>query len=153
MGRLQEIARFDRGALNARRDTINVSDVLRSLRPQLEADGAKAGVTVALDLLPGLPRTHGDRTRLQQALELLLRHLVRHAIPGAALSISATTDPGSLRISVSGGQPPTLDADIALARRIVDAHGGRIDVSQLETVVFLPTVARPSPDRTGPRNS
>jgi signal transduction histidine kinase len=141
MGRLQEIAQFDRGALRARRETINVADVLRSLRPQLEADGAKAGVTVALDLLPGLPRIHGDRIRLQRALELLLRHVVRHATPGVALSISTTSDHGSLRIAASGGQPPTLDADIALARRIVEAHGGRIDVSQPETVVFLPTMA------------
>jgi signal transduction histidine kinase len=141
MGRLEEIAELDRGALRARRDTINVSDVLRSLLPQLEADGARTGVTVALDVPPGMPRTHGDRIRLQQALELLLRHLVRHAVPGAAVSIGVTPDPGSLRVTIAGGQAPTLDADIALARRIVEAQGGRIDVSQSETVVILPTIA------------
>ena len=115
--------------------------MLRSLRPQLEADGTKAAVTVAFDVLPGLPRVHGDRIRLQQALELLLRHLVRHALPGATVSIGAASDSGNVRISVAGGQPPTLDADVALARRIVEAHGGRIDTTDVGTEVTLPAIA------------
>jgi signal transduction histidine kinase len=141
MGRLQQIAELDRGALHPRRELISIADLLRSLRPQLEAAGTKTGVALSLDLVPGLPRVHGDRIRLQQALELLLGHLVRHATPGAALVISAATTPGILGITVSGGQSPSLDADIALARRIIEAHGGRIDVSQGETVVTLPTIA------------
>ena len=141
MGRLQQIAELDRGALHPRRGLISVADVLRSLRPQLEAAGTKTGVALSIDLLPGLPKVHGDRIRLQQALELLLGHLVRHATPGAALAISAATVPGTLRITATGGQSPTLDADIALARRIIEAHGGRIDVSETETVVTLPTIA------------
>jgi signal transduction histidine kinase len=141
MGRLQEIAQLDRGALHARRESVNIPEVLRSLRPQLESDGARASATVAFDVLPGLPRAQGDRIRLQRALELLLRHVVHHAIPGAAILIGATSDSGALRITVAGGQPPTLDADIALARRIVEAHGGRIDATDVETVVTLPTIA------------
>ena len=141
MGRLQEIAQLDRGALHARRESVNVPDIVRSLRPQLESDGMKAAVSVAFDVLPGLPRVQGDRIRLQQALELLLRHLVRHAIAGASISIGAASDPGNVRITVSGGQPLALDADVALARRIVEAHGGRIDANDIGTVVTLPTIA------------
>jgi two-component system sensor histidine kinase KdpD len=140
MGRLQEIAQLDRGAIHARRESINLPEMLRSLRPQLESDGAKASVSVAFDVLPGLPRVQGDRIRLQRALELLLRHLVRHALPGAAISIGATRDSGKVRICVAGGQPPTLDADVALARRIVEAHSGTIDATDTDTVVTLPTI-------------
>ncbi len=141
VARLQEIAQLDRGALQMRRDAIRVADVLQSLRPQLEADGAKAGVTVRLDVLPGLPRVLGDRIRLQQALEFLLRHVVRHAAPGSALSIVGQAERGDLRVAVLGGHPPTLDADVALARRIIQAHGGRIDVSEEGTTVTLPVAA------------
>ena len=141
MGRLQEIAQLDRGALHPRRESINVPDIVRSLRPQLESDGTKAAVSVAFDVLPGLPRVQGDRIRLQQALELLLRHLVRHALPGAAVSIGAPRDSGNVRITVSGGQPLALDADVALARRIVEAHGGRIDTTDVGTEVTLPAIA------------
>jgi signal transduction histidine kinase len=141
LARLQEIAQLDRGALNVRRDPLRIADLLQSLRPQLEADGAKAGVTLVIDTLPGLPRIVGDRVRLQQALDLLLRHLVRHATPGTALTIGTQVADGMLRIAVQHAQPPTLDADVALARRIIQAHGGSIDVTDDATVVTLPPIA------------
>lgn len=141
LARLQEIAQLDRGALAVRRDPIRIADVLQSLRPQLEADGARAGVTLTVETLPGLPRIFGDRVRLQQALELLLRHLVRHATPGNALSINVQTEPGGVRMAVLHGPAPTLDADVALARRIIEAHGGRIDVSEDGTTVTFRVAA------------
>lgn len=142
LARLQEIAQLDRGALHVRRDPLRIADLLQSLRPQLEADATKAGVTLTLDTLPGLPRIVGDRVRLQQALEMLLRHLVRHATPGTALTIATQVENGAVRIAVQHALPPTLDADVALARRIIQAHGGSIDVTDDATVVQLPPIAR-----------
>lgn len=142
LGRLQEIAQLDRGALVVRHEPLRIADLLASLHPQLEADGAKSGVTLTIDTLPGLPRVAGDRVRLRQALELLLRHLVRHATPGAALVISTEMAGASLQIVVRGALPPTLDADVALARRIIQAHGGTIEVTTTGTVIVLPTAAR-----------
>jgi signal transduction histidine kinase len=147
LARLQEIAQLDRGALNVRREPLRVADLLQSLRPQLEADGAKAGVTLTVDTMPGLPRIVGDRIRLQQAFELLLRHLVRHATAGTALTIATQVEAGELRIAVLHTRPPTLDADVALARRIIQAHGGHIDVSDEGTTIALPAT---SGSRRGP---
>jgi signal transduction histidine kinase len=141
LARLQEIAQLDRGALHVRRDPIRMADLLRSLGPQLEADGAKVGVTLSIDTMPGLPRIAGDRVRLQQALELLLRHLVRHATPGAALVLATDVEGGLMRVVVRHAQPPTLDADVALARRIIQAHGGRIDINEDGTVIVFPVTA------------
>ncbi|HEY3933737.1 MAG TPA: hypothetical protein VGL65_03895 [Gemmatimonadales bacterium] len=138
LARLQEIALLDRGALNVRRDQLRLGDLLQSLRPQLEADGRKTGVSLTIEIVPGLPRIVGDRVRLQQALELLLRHLVRHATPGSAVSITTETALGTPRIVVQHTLPPTLDADVALARRIIQAHGGTIDVSADGTTISLP---------------
>jgi signal transduction histidine kinase len=141
LGRLQEIAQLDRGTLHVRRDPLRIADLLQSLRPQLEADGAKAGVLLTLDTMPGLPRIVGDRVRLQQALELLLRHLVRHATPGTAITIATRMERGLLSITVEHAQPPALDADVALARRILQAHGGHIDVSAEGTTIAFPVAA------------
>lgn len=141
VARLGAIAQLDRGTLNVRRDPLRIADLLQSLRPQLEADGAKVGVTLTIDTLPGLPRILGDRVRLQQALELLLRHLVRHATPGTALTIATQAESGAVRIAVHHALPPTLDADVALARRIIEAHGGSIEVADDATVVTLPRLA------------
>jgi signal transduction histidine kinase len=138
LSRLQDIAQVDRGALNVRREPLRIADLLQSLRPQLEADGVTVGVTVALETLPGLPRVPGDRLRLQEALELLLRHLVRHARPGANVTIATAAEGAMVRIAVQRAAPPTLDADVALARRIIEAHGGTISVTDDATTIALP---------------
>ena len=141
IGRLHEIAELDRRMIAARRDPVRIADVLRSLQPQLESDGIQAGVTLTIDTIPGLPRILGDRTRLQRALELLLRHLVRHATPGSALTVTALAEQGQLRIVVVHALPPTLDADVALARRIIHGHGGSIDIAGGATTVSFPVAA------------
>jgi signal transduction histidine kinase len=141
VGKLHEIAELDRRVLAARRDPVRIGDVLRSLQPQLESEGARTSVTLAIDTPPGLPKLVGDRVRLQRALELLLRHLVRHASPGSALTITAGAKDGQLSIIVEHALPPTLDADVALARRIIQGHGGSIDVAGDLTTISFPVAA------------
>ena len=136
--RLQEVAQLDQGALSLRRDRVRISDVLQSLRPQLQAEAERNGVQVAFDVLPGLPHVAGDRVRLQEALDLLLRHLVRHASPGASIAISATSTGARILIEVLGGAAPILDADIALARRVILAHGGEMGEQAGKTSIHLP---------------
>ena len=136
--RLRDIADLDRGALSLRREQVRIGELLRALKPQLEADGARAGVTIALDVAPGLPRVAGDRVRLQEALERLLRYLVRHATPGNAIAIAAVAEQGEIRLTVEGGPSLTLDADVALARRIILAHGGTLDDQASRTRVTFP---------------
>ena len=141
--RLQEIAQLDRGALNIRREHVHVGELLRGLRPQLVADGERTSVGVEMDVTPGLPRVLGDRIRLQEALELLLRHLVRHAAAGSAVSVSAGLEAGFIVLTILNGPAPTLDPDLALARRIILAHGASIDMQEGRTVVKLAAVSRP----------
>ncbi len=136
--RLQEVAQLDQGALALRRDRVRIAEVLQSLRPQLQADGDRQGVRVTFDILPGLPHLAGDRVRLQEALELLLRHLVRHASPGSVVSIAARGADGQILVEVLGAPAATLDADIALARRVILAHGGSIEERAGETTIRFP---------------
>jgi signal transduction histidine kinase len=144
VARLHEIAQLDRQAIIVRRDPIRLGAMLRGLRPQLSADGAPTGVTVALDIVPGLPRMMGDRIRLQQGFELLLRHLVRHAPPGNEVTIGVGREPGSVQVTVAKSRPPTLDPDVALARRIIDGHGGHLDVTADGAILTLPAVGERS---------
>ncbi|MEO8450969.1 MAG: hypothetical protein ABI647_14325, partial [Gemmatimonadota bacterium] len=146
--RLRDIAELDRGALKLHREQVRVQDLLEALSPQLKADGARAGVSVGLDMMPGLPRVAGDRVRLQEAFELLLRHLVRHAAPGAAITIATSRENATVVVVVEGGPPPTLDADVALARRIILAHGGTLDHQKARTRVALSSAAIGSTVRT-----
>ena len=141
LSRLREIAELDRGALSFRRDRVRVGDLLQALTPQLEADGERCCVKVTIDVVPGLPTVAGDRVRLQEALELLLRHLVRHALPGTAVTIGVDRDRAEVVVDVAHGPAPMQDANVALAQRIILAHAGRIEQQAARTRVILPASA------------
>ncbi len=147
LARLREIAELDRGALSFRHDRVRVGDLLKALRPQLEADGERVGVKVTVDVLPGLPPVAGDRIRLQEALDLLLRHLVRHALPGSGVAVSAGRDKNEITIDVTHGTAPMLDANVALAQRIILAHGGTMEQLEGRLKVVLPVAEAGAPSR------
>ena len=117
---------------------MRVGDLLQALKPQLEADGGRTGVKVTIDVPPGLPYVAGDRVRLQEALDLLLRHLVRYALPGGVVTIGAGHDKKEVAIDVAHGPAPMLDANVALAQRIILAHGGRMEQQEGRLQIFLP---------------
>jgi signal transduction histidine kinase len=136
--RLQEIASLDRGALSLRRDPVQVADLLRALQPQLVADGARRGIEVAVEIAPGLPRVMGDRGRLQEALELLLGHVVAHADVGQPLVVAAERLPtGGVVVEARHAPASMLGPDVALARRVIAAHGGSVELLPERTTVSL----------------
>jgi signal transduction histidine kinase len=146
--RLRAIADLDRGALSLRHELVRFGELLGALRPQLEADGKRTGIRLTLDIPPGLPRVAADRVRLQEAFELLLRHVVRHAIPGTAVTITATKEGGGIAIAVEGAPAPLLDPDVALARRIILAHGGSLEHQEGRTLITVPARATPGPEKS-----
>jgi signal transduction histidine kinase len=150
--RLREIAELDRGALTLRREQVRVGDLLLALRPQLEADAERCGVKLFLEVTPGLPRVAGDRLRLQEALELFLRHMVGRAMPDTRVTISVVPEDGKVAVEVEGPPPPTLDANVALARRIIQAHGGSLDQNGERARIILPALhpLRPAPPPGAP---
>ncbi len=145
LNRLRDIASLDRGALKLHRDWIKPGDALRSLEPLLRSEGERRGLSVRLEVAPGLPRIQADRARLHEALELLLRHVVRHAEPGPPVVIAAEPAAGgALVIDVRHGPAAMLGPDVALAQRVIAAHGGRLELAGERTVVTLgPTASSP----------
>jgi len=146
--RLKAIADLDRGALRLRHQQLAISSLLNALRPLLESDADRHQVRLKLDIEPGLPRVAGDRVRLQEALELLLRHYLRHAPPGAQVTVTAARASGDIRVVIAHGHVPTLTPDLAFARRVILAHAGTLDQGENETVLALPGV---NPKPAGPR--
>lgn len=140
--RLQEIASIDQGALSLRREQVQVADLLRGLLPILKAEGERRGVRLVLDIAPGLPRTIGDRVRLQEAIELLLRYIVRHADPDQPISIKAESDGHAwIVIDIEHGTAAALGPEVALARRVIAAHGGELQLSPVRSQILLGSAA------------
>ncbi|MGE3615913.1 MAG: sensor histidine kinase [Gemmatimonadales bacterium] len=136
--RLEAIASLDRGALSLRRESVNVADVVRSLRPQIDAEASRRGVAIEWDLAPGLPRIQGDRDRLLEALELLFRHVARHADPAQPIRIAIDRgSEGGVAVTLDHGAASIFGPDVVLAGRVFAAHGGTMVTSDAVTRVAL----------------
>ena len=101
---------------------------------------------------PGLPVVWADHDRLEQIFVNLLDNAIGHNPPGTRVTVSAASDePGVVAISVADdgtGMPPELAAapfepmprrrtrttgaglGLSIAKGIVAAHGGRIELEQ-----------------------
>jgi signal transduction histidine kinase len=137
LNHLREIADLDRGALALRRDLVKPGEIVRSLQPLLNAQAAKQGVRLLLELEPALPRVVGDRRRLQDALGLILKDAVRYALPGTSISVHATSTPSAVTIIVNHGSPHSYTGDVALADRLIRAQRGFVTHREDSTTITL----------------
>jgi signal transduction histidine kinase len=132
------------------RVSLDLNEVVGEVAWLVRNDAVLRNVVMSLQLAPGLPRVRGDRVQLQQVvLNLVLNGFDAMQEPGAGertlLIRTAREDSGDVRVEVqdSGKGIDEKDVDrmfqplyttkaeglgmgLAIARTIVDAHGGRL---------------------------
>jgi signal transduction histidine kinase len=143
--RLGEVGDLDRGALVLRRDRVHVADVIQSLRPTLETEGSRVGVQLQMDIAPALPAMVADRSRLQEALALILSDCVRRTPAGGHVRIGVASSGSALVLAVDHGAAPAFDVGTVLAVRLLEAHGATVERTAGRTVMLLPTARAASP--------
>jgi signal transduction histidine kinase len=129
---------------------IEVNEIVSEVARLVTGDAVLRNVSVHLDLAEQLPRVQGDRVQLQQViLNLILNGLDAMRAPGTGERVlllqTAREGPGAVRIAVRDSGPGIDEADVehifqafyttktdgmgmglAIARSIVEAHGGRL---------------------------
>jgi signal transduction histidine kinase/ABC-type branched-subunit amino acid transport system ATPase component len=169
VGDLLDFSAIESGVLRLQQDWCDISLVLDAAVACLPPAGA-AMVEVACD--PSLPVVWADHDRLEQVFVNLLDNALGHNPPGTRVSVSATVaGQGGIAISVldnGSGMPsemasspfepvrrrrsPTAGAGLGLsiARGIVEAHGGRIELEQpgkgTRFLIHLPVEMPAGPD-------
>jgi signal transduction histidine kinase len=150
---LRTMSQSDSGELLISREAVEPASLLTKISEVFRLQAEQKGISLTVGAAEGLPTLYGDEGRLMQVLENLVANAIRHTPPGGqiTLQVSEEAKNRALLFSVadSGEGIPAeelpliferfhrvdksrhADSDqsglgLAIARAIVEAHGGRI---------------------------
>jgi len=154
MGRLiddlLDVARIESRRLSVTPAPHDPKELVHAVVEMLEPVAAGAGITLAATLDDGLPDVQADRDRVVQVLANLVGNAIKYGPPESEVRVRAAADGGRVRFSVRDHGPGISPEDVAhlfdpywqarknrgegaglglaIARGIVEAHGGTIGV-------------------------
>ncbi len=177
---LLDLSRLESGDVPLDRQPVSLGPLVSQVLTEIDVARADRGVSVSSEVPENLPPALADRERVHQVLFNLVDNAVRYTPSGGAVTVSAHRHNGSVEIEVQDtgvGIPaehlPRLferfyrvdtsrsrDDDggtgigLAIARSVVEAHGGQIhaqsEPGRGSTFTFeLPVAAAPGDRRTG----
>jgi signal transduction histidine kinase len=154
MGRIVDgllvLARADAPVAARRTERVDIARLIRAATERITGRAREQGVTVDARTVEGLA-VMGDATGLERVLDNLLDNALRFAPAGTSVDVTVTTDRSRARIAVAdhgpgvapdersrvferfhrapGSRGPGAGLGLAIARAVVDAHGGLISVT------------------------
>ncbi|HEX2191290.1 MAG TPA: ATP-binding protein [Longimicrobiaceae bacterium] len=146
---LLDVSRIEAGQLRVRAALLGLGPVLHEARGLVAMPAAERGLELELEVPPELPLVMADRDRVLQVLSNLLGNAVKFTPRGGRVAVRAAATDGWVEVSVSDSGPGIAPEDLprvfdrfwqgdprrkgaglglAIARGIVEAHGGEIRV-------------------------
>ena len=146
---LRTLALAEGGTLPLHREAVDLTVLVREIAASFEGLASAAGVRLEVRLPADLPSLELDPLRIGEVLGNLLANALRYAPRGSAISIVGEARAGVVRLSITDAGPgiaPEVLAHLferfaksdesrgaglglAIARRLVEAHGGSIAAS------------------------
>ena len=149
---LRTMSQSDSGELLISREAVEPAGLLTKIREVFRLQAEQKGITLAVRAAGGLPILYGDEGRLMQVLENLVANAIRHTPNGGEINLGVSEAKNStllFSVADSGEGIPAEElpliferfhrvdksrhADsnqsglgLAIARAIVEAHGGKI---------------------------
>ena len=149
---LLDVARIDSGTLVVARAPLEVAALVRDAAEQHVALAGEKGLSLSVECVEGL-HIDGDRDRLMQLVGNLIGNAIKFTPAGGRIVLGCARRHDAIHVSVTDSGPgvPTdsrahvfdrfyqssrrkdgVGLGLAIAKGIVDAHGGRIGVEGAE---------------------
>jgi len=166
---LLDLARIESGGRQLHLDDVDVAAVAADSAERLRTFADRQGVTIDVEPAAGLPSVRGDAGQIARVFANLIHNAVKFSVAGARVAVVVRREGGDIVASVrdSGiGISPADQARIferfykadrarssgsgtglglAIARHIVDGHGGTIRVDSVEGEGSTFTLTLPIP--------
>ncbi len=147
---LLDVSRLQEGRPMLQRSPMSAEHLVREAVDAHASEAAGAKVNLKPEVLPGVGNVIADPDRIQIVLSNLITNAIHHSMPGATVAARAERSNGWVRFEVSdqgpgvapqhqraiferfyqapGGNPGGAGLGLAIAKDIIDEHGGSIGV-------------------------
>ncbi|MBI4261683.1 MAG: HAMP domain-containing histidine kinase [Actinobacteria bacterium] len=147
---LETLSRAEAGALRLHRERVEAADLVEDATAAFRARAGAAGIELEARTAPGLPELDVDPVRIGQVLSNLLSNAVRHTPAGGSVVVRADPAPPAGVAFAVEDTGPGIPSDslasvfdrfvtaadsggaglgLAIARSLVEAHGGTIEAA------------------------
>ncbi len=150
---LRILALAESGALQIKKEPIEIITFLREVTSLFQAQAAAAGVTITVSAAGSLPLLEIDPSRMRQVLANLLANDLRYSPAGSTIRLTCSIDGANILITMQDegpGIPPDdlehiferfykstdsggMGLGLAIAKHLVEAHGGSITAENAPT--------------------
>ena len=174
-----DISKVEAGRMDLQYERTPIGSIIDVVRSVIQAVAAKKGIDLEVEVPPSLPEVQIDPGRIKQVLYNLISNAIKFTPRGGVVRLGARADDQHLIVTVSdtgvgiahedlprlfrefeqlrqpgGVRPEGTGLGLALTRRLVELHGGRVEVESMlgRGSTFSVHLPLRSPDESGGRS-